>query len=182
MRVVGGSAKGISLKAVPGDGTRPILDRVKVALFDILRPTLAETNWLDLFAGTGQVGIEALSQGASSCIFLDLSAKAVKIINENLEATKLSKQAEVRNADAFGFLRKAQRTFDFIFVAPPQYKGIWIEAVRTIAERLEILNQDGNVIVQIDPVEYEKLDLENLVEFNQRKYGSSLLVFYKKAE
>lgn len=178
MRVISGTAKGRSLKAVPGDSTRPILDRVKVPLFDILRPKLPEASILDLFGGTGQIGIEALSQGASSCVFIDTNARAVATIKDNLETTQLTDKAEVRHTDAFVFLKNCSRSFDLIFVAPPQYKGIWIEAMRMIAERPHLIKPGGEVIAQIDPKEYEALDMETLTERSQRKYGNTLFVFY----
>lgn len=182
MRVISGTAKGRSLKAVPGDSTRPILDRVKVPLFDILRPRLPEASILDLFGGTGQIGIEALSQGASSCVFIDTNAKAVATIKDNLETTRLSEKAEVRHTDAFVYLKNCSRSFDLIFVAPPQYKGIWIEAMRVIAERPHLIQPGGEVIAQIDPKEYEALDMETLSEQSQRKYGNTLFVFYSLKE
>ena len=180
MRVISGSAKGRVLKAVPGDSTRPILDRVKVPLFDILRPCLPKATVLDLFGGTGQIGIETLSQGASHCVFLDTNAKAVATIKENLETTKLSDKAEVRHTDAFNYLKNSAKAFDLIFVAPPQYKGLWVEAMRIIAERPHLLTEEGKVVVQIDPKEYEQLDLVSLHEDSQRKYGNTVFVFYSK--
>lgn len=178
MRVISGTAKGRTLKAVPGDSTRPILDRVKVPLFDILRAHIPSANVLDLFGGTGQIGIEALSQGASHCVFIDTNARAVATIKENLETTKLGNQAEVRHTDAFVYLKNCAKSFDLIFVAPPQYKGLWIEAMRMIAERPHLLNPGGQVIAQIDPKEYEALALETLEETSQRKYGNTVFVFY----
>ena len=180
MRVVSGSARGKPLKAVPGDGTRPILDRVKTALFDILRPEIEGISVLDLFGGAGSVGIEALSQGAAHCTFLDLGNAAVKTIRENLESTGLTAQAEVRHTDAFGYLRNTRKQFDLIYVAPPQYKTLWVQALQTIGERPEIVSENGQVIVQIDPSEYESVALSSFREEEQRKYGSTLLVFYRK--
>jgi 16S rRNA (guanine966-N2)-methyltransferase len=182
MRVVSGKARGITLKAVPGDGTRPILDRVKTALFDILRPRITGWRALDLFGGAGSVGIEALSQGAEHCIFLDLSAAAVKTIKENLVATRLTEQAEVRHTDAFGYLRHASKTFDFIYVAPPQFESLWVQAMHIIAERPELVNEGGLVVVQIDPKEYEALNLSSFKEAAQRKYGNTLLLFFEKGQ
>lgn len=180
MRVIGGSAKGRTLKSVPGDSTRPILDRVKTPLFDILRPRISGISMLDLFGGSGSVGIEALSQGAKHCVFLDTNAKAIETIKDNLEATKLSDRAEVRNADAFGYLRRCSKQFDFIFIAPPQYKGMWIEALREIAERPSLLEpNNGFIVVQIDPKEYEKLEFSVLEETEQRKYGNSSIIWYQ---
>lgn len=180
MRVIAGLAKGRRLASVPGDTTRPVLDRVKTALFDVLRPLLPGTRFLDLFAGSGAIGIEALSQGAASCVFLDIEKLAVRTISENLNHTQLAARAEVRHTDAFGFLRRANDSFDFIYVAPPQYKALWINAMQTIAERPELLKDGGRVIVQIDPVEYEGLELAHFLEVEQRRYGSTLLVHYMK--
>lgn len=180
MRVISGKAKGRNLLSVPGDTTRPILDRVKTALFDVLRPVISECSVLDLFAGSGSVGIEALSQGASFCVFLDLAKPAIETIKSNLETTRLSEQAEVRNMDAFTYLKNTSKTFDIIYVAPPQYKGIWCEALRTIAERPHLLNNNGLIVAQIDPSEYEQLSLNSFAEEEQRKYGNTLLIFWKK--
>jgi len=179
MRVIGGTAKGRPLKAVPGDSTRPILDRVKTPLFDILRPTLQGIAMLDLFGGTGAVGIEALSQGAGHCVFLDTNARAVATIKDNLTTCGLTDRAEVRHTDAFIYLKHTQKSFDLIFVAPPQYKGIWVEAMRSIAERPHLVAEGGQIIVQIDPKEYEELDLGTLKETAQRKYGNTILMFFE---
>lgn len=178
MRVIGGTAKGRPLKPVPGDSTRPILDRVKTSLFDILRPNLSGSSVLDLFGGTGAVGIEALSQGAQHCVFLDVNARAITTIKDNLTTCGLLGQSEVRHTDAFIYLRNSQKSFDLIYVAPPQYKGIWIEALRTLAERPHLLAPGGKIIIQIDPKEYEALDLATLHEKSQRSYGNTLLVFF----
>lgn len=180
MRVVSGKARGTPLVAVEGDTTRPILDRVKTALFDTIRNEIQDASILDLFAGSGSVGIEALSQGARHCTFLDLAPNAITAINSNLNKTKLQSQAMVRKVDAFAFLRRSQEKFDLIFVAPPQYKQIWIEAMRQIAERPELVNEEGSIIVQIDPKEYESLQLANFSEAKRRVYGNTELIFYKK--
>jgi 16S rRNA (guanine966-N2)-methyltransferase len=180
MRVVSGSARGIRLDAVPGDTTRPILDRVKTALFDILRPELEETRFLDLFAGSGSVGIEALSQGAKHCTFLDLEKKAIATINKNLAVTKLSSQAVVKHVDAFAFLKRSTEKFDIIYIAPPQFKQLWVFAMQHLAERPELLKDDGLIIVQIDPKEYEKLELSQFIESSKRTYGNTELIFFKK--
>lgn len=182
MRVISGSAKGRKLIAVPGEGTRPILDRIKVPLFDMLRPRLAGMTVLDLFAGTGQVGIEALSQGAKHCVFIDLNPKAISTIKHNLETTQLSAQAETRLTDAFSYLRKSSKSFDLIFIAPPQYQSLWVQAVHHIAERPELLNSSGLIVVQIDPKEYEQIAATSFVEIDKRRYGNSMLVVFEKVE
>ena len=180
MRVVGGSARGRKLKSVPGDSTRPVLDRVKTALFDILRPEISGLKILDLFAGSGAVGIEALSQGADHCTFIDLERRAIETIRENLETTGLSDQASVQLADAFRYLKNCKDSFDLIYVAPPQYKNLWVEALQCIAERPHLLSENGQVIVQIDPLEVDDLKLSELSEVDRRRYGNTLLIFYHR--
>ena len=138
MRVISGSAKGRKLKSVPGDSTRPILDRVKESLFNILSEDIADTRWLDLFAGTGQVGIEALSRGAAEVVFIDMTKAAIRTIYANLKHCQLMQGAQVLQSDSFGFLERLgsgqsnQGKFDFIFVAPPQYLDMWKKALRQI--------------------------------------------------
>lgn len=135
---------------------------------------------LDLFAGSGSVGIEALSQGAAHCTFLDLERRAVSTIRDNIESTGFTNHSEVRNQDAFTFLRNSRKRFDMIYVAPPQYKGVWIEIMHVLAERPELLTNQGMIILQIDPREYEPLTLSELQEVDQRKYGNTLLVFFER--
>ena len=183
IRVISGKAKGKKLKMVPGRGTRPVTDRVKESFFNIIRMDLPGSNFLDLFAGTGSVGIEALSQGAAFVRFVELGRSAIRVIRENLTATGLSDGSEILHMDAFKYLsRRPDKTFDYIFVAPPQYKGMWAKALAAMDSNPDWLVDDGWVIVQIDPREYEDVTIEHLVEFDQRKYGNTLLVFYERVE
>lgn len=181
MRVVSGSAKGRNLLAVPGDTTRPILDRVKTALFDTIRADIQGAAVLDLFAGSGSVGIEALSQGAATCVFLDVAPKAIETIKKNVATCGFESRAEVRSNDAFTYLRNTNRSFDLIYIAPPQYKGMWIDAMHFIGERPQLITPEGMVIVQIDPKEYEPLTLTSFIEGEQRRYGNTSLIFYTPA-
>ena len=180
MRVVAGEAKGRRLKPVPGQGTRPIMDRVKVALFDTLGERVVDSLFLDLFAGTGSVGIEALSRGAARAWFIDDNPRAISTIKENLASTGLADRAEVRRTDAFRFLRHAEGLrFDIVYVAPPQYQGI-VPRVLALLDSLEVVSEGGLVITQIDPREYAEIPLRGLRAIDQRKYGSTLLVFYQR--
>jgi 16S rRNA (guanine(966)-N(2))-methyltransferase RsmD len=132
-----------------------------------------------LFAGTGSVGIEALSRGADFVQFTDIHRKAVQTIKINLETTNLKNRAEVLQTDAFTFLeREPKRQFDYVYIAPPQYKEMWKKALLHIDSQSEWLSEDSWVIVQIHPVEFSLVELKNLVEFDQRRYGSTLLIFY----
>ncbi len=183
LRVIAGTARGQRLRSVPGDITRPITDRVKEALFNILGPDIHSAHFLDLFGGTGAVGIEALSRGAEYVRFIDKHQTAIKTIRANLDQTRLGAKADVLHSDAFIFLeREPDREFDYVFIAPPQYKGMWQQAIMRVDAQPGWLVADAWVLVQIDPLEYEALQLENLVEFDQRKYGSTLLVFFEVPE
>lgn len=181
LRVIAGIAKGRKLKSVPGDTTRPVMDRVKEALFNILAGDVIDSNWWDLFAGTGAIGIEALSRGASFVRFTDLNRAPIETIKENVEHCKFADKAEVKRGDAFTMLAvRADRQFEYIYIAPPQYQGMWVEALKRLDDHLEWLSDDGTAIVQIDPSEYEEPELSHLVEGEQRKYGQTLLVFYDR--
>lgn len=169
------------LKDVPGEITRPITDRVKEALFNILAKDIPGSTFLDLFGGTGSVGIEALSRGAAYVRFIDLNRPAVNTIQANLEYTRLQDNAQVIQNDAFRYLKqKPDRPFDYIFIAPPQYKGLWVKAVQLLDEHPDWLDPLGWAIVQIDPVELQMVGFTHLTEFDQRRYGSTLLLFFKK--
>jgi 16S rRNA (guanine966-N2)-methyltransferase len=181
IRVIAGTAKGRKLKLVPGDSTRPIMDRVKEALFNILGTGIRGCTFLDLFAGTGSVGIEALSRGAERVLFIDKDRLAVRTVHENLEHTRLAARAEVLRTDAFVYLqRKNPEAFEYIYVAPPQYKGMWKEILLALDENPAHLQLDGVVVVQIDPHEREEVTLKVLRPYDERLYGRTLLWFFER--
>ena len=183
LRVISGKARGRRLKSVPGDTTRPVMDRVKEALFNILADDVIDSTWWDLFAGTGAVGIEALSRGASFVLFTDLNRAPIETVKANVELCKFTAQSEIRRADAFAALAATpSKSFDFIYIAPPQYHEMWIQSLTALDAKPNWLSARGAAIVQIDPKEYRALELKNLEETEQRKYGSALLVFYDKKE
>lgn len=181
LRVISGSAKGRKLKSVPGDTTRPVMDRVKEALFNILAGDVTDSTWWDVFGGTGAIGVEALSRGASFVRFTDLNRAPIETIKWNVEHCGFETRAEIRRADAFAMLAsKPDRKFDYIYIAPPQYQGLWSQALQSLDRNPGWLTDNGEVIAQIDPVEYAEFELENFAEYDQRKYGSTLLVFYER--
>ncbi len=183
LRIIRGKARGTRLRAVPGNTTRPITDRVKEALFNILSADVFDSHWLDLFAGTGSVGLEALSNGAAFVRFVDLHRQAIRTLRANLEATRLGAGAEIRQGDAFALLSQpADRRFDYVYIAPPQYRGLWKKALTLLDAHPDWLADDAWVIVQIHPKEYEQVTLHNLEEFDRRQYGSTVLVFYERSE
>lgn len=185
MRVVTGAAKGRKLKGPKTPGTRPIIDRVKTALFDILSWRIEDARFLDLFAGTGGVGIEALSRGAASVTFIEMSLPIVKLIRENLGITGLTEHAEVLHMDSFKFLHNhasaSVRAYDMIYVAPPQYQEMAARALGML-DSSPLLAENGLVIVQVHPKERPgvvAVPLSRLEQTDERRYGSTLLLFYR---
>ena len=182
MRVISGSAKGRNLQSVPGDSTRPITDRVKESLFDILGADIVDARLLDLFGGTGGVGIEALSRGAAHAVFVEKNRKALDTIKANLIATRLIDRAAIVRGDAFAYLAGGPQPFHYIYIAPPQYQRMWIEALQLIDAQPAWLADDGEIVVQIHPKEFEEVSLVNFEVVDQRQYGSTLLIFYERRE
>ena len=182
-RIIAGTAKGMRLKTLPGTITRPITDRVKEALFNILGSDIIGARFLDLFGGSGSVGIEALSRGAEFALFIEINAKAYLVLRENLTKSGFSDHSRLIKGDAFKFIpAENNESYDYIFIAPPQYHGLWKETLLLLDQHPDLLAEDGWIIVQIDPVEEETLELHSFVEFDCRKYGSTLLKFYSRPE
>jgi 16S rRNA (guanine(966)-N(2))-methyltransferase RsmD len=181
IRVIAGEAKGRRLKMVPGEGTRPITDRVKESLFNILGEDVIDAHILDLFAGTGSVGIEALSRGAARAVFVENGPVALRTIHHNLQLTDFDEYARVIRANVFDFLNgEPSETFDYIHVAPPQYHNLWVDTLKLLDTHPAWANPDGLVCAQIDPKEYVEVKLQHFKLTDQRRYGTTLLAFYEK--
>ncbi|MCU0513501.1 MAG: 16S rRNA (guanine(966)-N(2))-methyltransferase RsmD [Anaerolineae bacterium] len=179
LRVIAGSARGRKLKPVPGDSTRPIMDKVKEALFSIIGQSIVDSRFLDLFAGTGSVGIEALSRGAAQALFVEIDRKAIQTVRDNLIHTRLDGRAVIRMIDAFTLLRRPpDATYDYIFIAPPQYKGLWRQALAALENNPDWLRPQTQIIVQLDPTEWQAVSLTHMQEVDRRRYGKTLLLFY----
>ena len=181
MRVISGTARGTKLNSIEELSTRPTLDRVKESLFNIVQPRIDDSVVLDLFAGSGAIGIEFLSRGCRTAYLCDNSVKAVNMINQNLEKTKLQKNARVLNKDYKKCLQdfaKNKISFDLIFIDPPYKDDIAVNAVELILS-LKLLNEDGIIIIETDEKDREienlkKLDIE---VYDIRKYGRANLIF-----
>ena len=180
MRVITGSARGVQLKTPEGLTTRPTADRVKEAMFSIINFDIPNARVLDLFGGTGQLGIEALSRGAKSTTFVDAGESACKLIQENLRRTKLEGQARVVRADYMDYLRRCREKFDIILLDPP-YAEVFLEnALKKITE-IDIL-QSGGIIVAERPLGKElPWEFEGYVRSKDYKYGKTLLTIYRKS-
>ena len=178
MRVIAGTAKGRTLRSPRTRDTRPITDRAKESLFSILGPRIPGSSFLDLFAGTGGVGIEALSRGAAHATFVERAASALADIRHNLGATHLAANAEVIAADVFAYLRGDPAPFDVIFVAPPQWRGLWTRTVQLLDQRPDWLAPDGVAVVQHDPSESTDVPLQHLRISSERTYGRVRFTFF----
>jgi 16S rRNA (guanine(966)-N(2))-methyltransferase RsmD len=151
-------------------------------VFNILSWRLPDCRFLDLFAGTGSVGIEALSRGAQEAVFVEKAPQALRVIHENLERTGLSDYARIVHDDVFRFIEQARtskmESFDIIYIAPPQYRELWAKALLAL-DASPLLASDGIAIAQIFPKEYKALPLRSYVLTDQRTYGSTMLCFYE---
>lgn len=182
MRVIAGSAKGRKLSPVPGEGTRPVTDRVKESLFSLIGSSIVGVRVLDLFAGTGSVGIEALSRGAAHVTFVDKARAAIKTVERNLRETQLEKRAVVIHGDAFRYVKHyAGDPYDLVYIAPPQYEDLWADALVAV-DGADVLAPRGLIVVQIHPKEEHNVALTTLERTHRRQYGSTLLCFYKPIE
>ena len=179
MRVISGKARGINLKTPEGVLTRPTIDRVKEALFSIINFDIPASNVLDLFGGTGQLGIEALSRGAKSAVFVDQREDACKLIKENLRRTKLEQDAKVVRIDYLDYLKRCREKFDIIFLDPP-YAEVFLENALKCITEIDIL-QSGGIIVAERPLGKElPWDFEGYTRSKDYKYGKVLLTIYRK--
>ena len=179
MRVITGKARGVQLKTPEGMLTRPTADRVKEALFSIINFDLPGAAVLDLFGGTGQLGIEALSRGANSAVFVDQREDACKIIRENLRRTKLESQGRVVRSDYLDYLRRSKEKFDIILLDPP-YAEVFLENALKCITEIDILKTDG-IIVAERPVEKElPFEFEGFTRSKDYNYGKTLLTIYRK--
>jgi 16S rRNA (guanine(966)-N(2))-methyltransferase RsmD len=181
VRVISGQAKGRPLKAVPGNTTRPTTDKVKEALFSIIGPYFDGERVLDLFAGTGGLGIEALSRGAGSAVFVDANPRSVEIVRRNLDATKLSNQAEVYRNDArkaIKALAKKGRPFDLIFLDPPYAMRDAEEMLAEMASLGLLADRATAVVEHSAEVEYPDR-FGGLERVRLAKYGETALSVYR---
>jgi len=178
--VISGTARGVQLKTPEGDLTRPTADRVKEAMFSILQFDLPGAAVLDLFGGTGQLGIEALSRGAKSAVFVDQREEACRLIRENLRRTKLESSARVHRADYGAFLKNTSDSFKIILLDPP-YAEKFLENSLKIITEIDIL-QSGGIIVAEYPAE-KTLEMAFSPQFavKEYKYGNTKLAVFRKS-
>ncbi len=181
MRVISGVSRGCKLLAPEGLNTRPTTDRIKESLFNMLAPELNEDSmFLDLFSGSGAIGIEAISRGIKGAVFVDSCNESIKIINKNLEHTRLSEKATVMNCEAeqaINILSKKNTKFDIIYIDPPYYKDFIKKVVEQILD-MQIIKDDGLIVVEQGSKE-PLLDIGSLEILKHKKYSTTSLIFLK---
>ena len=180
MRDISGIARGRKLLAPEGISTRPTSDRAKEALFNIINLQIRNKIVLDLFSGSGALGIEALSRGADFCIFVENDPVAADIIRKNLTATGFLDKSTVFVCDAYGYLKSCNKVFDYIFMDPPYGKDLILPAIELISGN-NLLSDNGNIIAETENTEILPTDISGIVLTESRKYGKALLNFYKKS-
>ena len=178
MRVIAGSARGVRLSALPGrEVTRPTVDRVKEGMFSAVQFLLPGAQVLDLFAGSGQLGIEALSRGAQHCVFVDESKAAVRVIRQNLQAAQLLARAQVVNGPAQGFLCSCAQQFDLILLDPPYRQGTVAALLPQLAR---VLAPGGAVLCETEQGALLPQQPEGLVLKKEYRYGTVRVTKYEK--
>ena len=179
MRVVSGKAKGVVLKTPDGVLTRPTADRVKEAMFSVVQFDLPAASVLDLFGGTGQLGIEALSRGADSAVFVDSREEACKLIRENLKRSGFVNQAKVVRSDYLSYLKRCEQQFDIIILDPPYAESFLENSLKMIAE-IDILKTSGIIITERPAGKDLLIQMPNFNRSKEYKYGSTLVTLFRK--
>lgn len=181
MRVISGKARGVQLKTPDGQQTRPTIDRVKEAMFSIIQFDLPGAKVLDLFGGTGQLGIEALSRGAQSAVFVDAREESCRLIRENLKRTRLESDAKVIRSDYLQYLSRCREQFNVIFLDPP-YAEVFLEnALKRITE-IDILQSDGIIVAERPLGKELPWEFAGYTRSKDYKYGKVLLTVYRRQE
>ena len=182
MRGIAGSRRSLPLKTVPGKDTRPTTDRIKETLFNILMPYVPDCRFLDLFAGSGGIGIEALSRGASFACFCDSERQAVSVINDNLRFTKFTSSAAVIRSDSISLLNTPNKTdpYDVIFIDPPYNKGLEKEAVILLAKNSDWAAPDALIIIEASiDTDFSWTDEAGCEIIRIKEYKTNMHVFMK---
>ena len=182
MRVISGIARGSKIETIDSLRTRPTLDRVKEALFNILQNDIRESIVLDLFAGSGALGIESLSRGAKKAYFCDNNIDAIKVIKRNLEKTRLIDNAEVFFGDYTKLLNKIKEKIDIIFIDPPYKSDLGVKALKELINK-ELINENSIIVIETDEIDRdikELNDVRGVTIIDERKYGRANLIFVKK--
>ncbi|WP_128894289.1 16S rRNA (guanine(966)-N(2))-methyltransferase RsmD [Longirhabdus pacifica] len=184
MRVISGEARGRVLKAVPGQNTRPTTDKVKESLFSVIGPYFSDEIVLDLFAGTGSLGIEALSRGAKKAIFVDAERKSIEVVKHNIMVTGFEQQAEIYRNDAFralNALHKREVQFQLVFLDPP-YRMKNMDELLEQMQQKQLLANDSTVVIEHDAKHQYPQQIGELHRIRELTYGDIAISIYKHTE
>ena len=183
MRIIGGLARGTKLYTLEGLNTRPTLDKVREAIFNILQNNIRDTVVLDLFAGSGAVGLESISRGAKKAILCDNNKQAIQIINKNAQKMRVEDKVQILCIDYENFLSNTQEKFDFIYIDPPYNTDYISNSIKLINDR-NLLAEEGIIIAETDEEERVKDEIDKLKTsiniYDTRKYGRAWLIFMRK--
>lgn len=182
MRVIAGKARSLRLKTIEGMDTRPTTDRIKETLFNMLQPYMADCRFLDLFAGSGAIGIEALSRGADCCVFVEQQRKAAECIRDNLKFTRLDRQARVMVMDAVSAIRKLDggEPFQCIFMDPPYRKNLELDVLEAL-QGTSLIDEDTLIIVEASlNTTWEQVETMGYQIVKEKRYKTNQHLFLKK--
>ncbi|MGL5715235.1 MAG: 16S rRNA (guanine(966)-N(2))-methyltransferase RsmD [Paraclostridium sp.] len=180
MRIISGKVRGLKLNTPKNDDVRPTTDRVKESLFNIINGYMIDSNVLDLFAGTGSLGIECLSRGANKCVFVDVNKSSIDLVRSNIKKARMESESDVINLDcksAIDRLKTRNEKFDLIFMDPPYYENLFVNTLEKISDS-NILDTDGLIVVEHDTVQDIPDSVGILVKQKSKKYGNTTLSFY----
>ena len=184
LRVISGKARGLKLDTPKNQDVRPTTDRVKESLFNMINSYIMDSNILDLFAGTGSLGIECLSRGAKNCVFVDKSKDSINIVRSNVKKARVENESTILNVDfkdAVKRLSTQNQKFDVIFMDPPYYENMFIECLKSI-DKFNLLDEDGIIVVEHDTKDLFEDSIGRLNKSREKKYGNTTLTFYKMEE
>ncbi len=179
MRVITGTARGVPLKAPKGMDTRPTMDQVKEGIFSAIQFEIEGRTALDLFAGSGQLGIEALSRGAAHCTFVDKGKEPIAVIRENLKKTRLEDHATVAQADYSSYLKTCRTQFDLILLDPP-YAEIFLETALKIISEIDILTNSGIIVCERSFEKSLPDEIPGLVRYRDYRYGKAAVTIFRR--
>ncbi len=184
MRVISGKVRGLKLNAPKNDDVRPTTDRVKETLFNMINSYIMDSDILDLFAGTGSLGIECLSRGANKCVFVDSSKESINIVKSNIKKARVENESTVLNIDFKGAIKSLSlknQQFDVIFMDPPYYKNMFSDALNAVDSN-NLLKEDGIIVVEHDTADEFPEEIGRLYKTKDKKMGNTTMTFYKMEE
>lgn len=179
MRVISGKARGLKLNPPKNNEIRPTTDRVKESMFNIINEDVYDSIVLDLFAGSGGLGIEALSRNAKECVFVDLKKDSIEVLRSNIKKARVENESKILNCSCFEAIKKLSgQKFDIIFMDPPYFENLFVQTLEEISST-NLLSENGMIVVEHDSKEKLDDEINNLEKYKSKKYGNTTLSFYE---